>query len=252
MREFKGRPVKGMQSAPHRAKALFAGALLSGLVFLTGGAAAAQTADPVKDAVTSIVERFVTRANACGAKLPYTPGVVVDSHPTLISFYFEDKSVHASRWSEMPPEIQGMLSMWAAKGKLGLDAKGQFGEVFNSLLVPHELGHFASDFNGRSKGQSFWDGEVYANRVAIAFWRAEIGDKALAARLDNYNRFLDELPNPVPAGKEPRAWFEANYEALGNDAQAYGWYQGLFMREARALSKTDEFCTIIAPASPEA
>ncbi|ADU13767.1 hypothetical protein [Asticcacaulis excentricus] len=81
---------------------------------------------------------------------------------------------------------------------------------------------------------------------------AETADKALNARLDNNRRFLDALPNPVPTGKKPRAWFEANSEALGNDPQAYGGYQGLFMRDARDLAKQDEFCTVIAPASARA
>ena len=176
------------------------------------------------------------------------PGVVVDSRPTLIAFYFEDRSIHASRWSEMPPPIQGMMAAWADQGALGLSPEQQFAEVFNSLLVPHELGHFAASANGRQKSQAFWDGEVYANRVAIAFWKGEPGgDAALAKRLDNYNGFLDALPNPVPEGQQPRAWFEAHYEELGNDAQAYGWYQGLFMREARALAAQDDFCRLIAP-----
>lgn len=207
-----------------------------------------QAADSVKAAIVPIVDRFMARMKACGLEPAYVPGVVVDSRPTLIAFYFGDKSVHASRWSEMPAGIQGMMGAWAGAGTLGLTPEGQFAEVFNSLLVPHELGHYAASLNGREKGQSFWDGEVYANRVALAFWKGEPGAERLTARLENYNAFLAALPNPVPADTQPRAWFEKNYEALGNDPAAYGWYQGLFMREAVAMGAQDSFCALIAPA----
>lgn len=206
--------------------------------------------DPVRARIEPIVSRFAARMKACGRDLAYVPAVVVDSRPTLISFYLEDRSLHASRWSAMPSEIQGMIGAWAGQGTLGLSPEGQFGEIFNSLLVPHELGHYAASLNGRAKGQSFWDGEVYANRVALAFWKGEPGADRLAARLGNYNRFLEALPNPVPAGQQPRAYFEANYEALGSNPQAYGWYQGLFMREAMAAGAADDFCTITAPVAP--
>lgn len=209
--------------------------------------AQAQEADPVREAAEAITQRFMARVKACGRELPYTPAVVIDSRPTLIAFYFDDRSIHASRWSEMPPPVQGMIAKWARQGTLGLTAEGQFAEVFNSLLIPHELGHFAASASGRDKGQSFWDGEVYANRVAIAFWKGETDGERLENRLMNYNRFLDALPNPVPVGQQPRAWFESNYESLGNDPQAYGWYQGLFMQEARKAAERDDFCNLVSP-----
>lgn len=220
------------------------GALLLTLV----AAAPAQAPDPVRDAIQPIVTRFVERMKACGRTPAYVPGIVVDSRPTLISFYFGDRSIHASRWAEMPAEVQGLLAGWAAKGTMGLSPEQQFAEVFNSLLVPHELGHFAGSLNGREKGQSFWDGEVYANRVAVAFWKGEPGAERLTQRLENYNAFLDALPNPVPSGDQPRAWFEKNYEKLGNDPAAYGWYQGLFMREAVREGAADTFCALVGPA----
>ena len=208
----------------------------------------AQSSDPVRATIEPIVTRFMSRLAECRRSSPFTPTVVIDNHPTLISYYSGDQSVHATRWSALPPEIKGMMDQWAAKGTLGLSGEGQFAEIFNSLLVPHELGHFAADTNGRAQGQSFWDGEVYANRVAIAFWKGERSTaEELPGRLENYNRFLDALPNPVPDGQTSKAWFEANYEKLGENPQAYGWYQGLFMREARQQSDKDSFCKLIGP-----
>jgi hypothetical protein len=33
------------------------------------------------------------------------------------------------------------------------------------------------------------------------------------------------LPDPVPAGIDKKTYFTENYERLGNDPIAYGWYQ---------------------------
>ena len=64
-------------------------------------------------------------------------------------------------------------------------------------------------------------------------------DKAgIAERVRNFERFLGTLPT----GTDPHAYFEANYEKLGSDAAAYGWYQSAFMRAARAKRGERDFC----------
>lgn len=210
--------------------------------------ASAQDADPLKETTSQIIARFDAALRACGVTPPYVPGVVVDSTPSLVSFYISDRSVHQSRWSEMPAEIQGMLGGWAAAGTLGLSPEGQFAEIFNSLLVPHELGHFVASFDGRWEREDNWTNEVLANRIAIAFWAQDTaGGAPIADRVENFNGFLSQLPNPVPEGEDPHAYFESHYEALSNDAAAYGWYQGAFMRTAWAGREEATFCDLVKP-----
>ncbi len=225
-------------------------ALASAALVFTPAAHAA-TQDPIETNARALIARFDTALKACGVTPPYTPGFVIDSAPSLVSFYFKDKSVHLSRWSEMPPFVHDLLTGWAAAGTLGLTPEGQFAEIFNSLLVPHELGHFAQSINGHSETLDFWTSEVEANRIAIAFWSLEPADaEKIAARVENFNVFLAGLPNPVPQGEDPHAYFEANYEKLSNDPAAYGWYQGAFMRAAWAEKDKADFCALVNPPKP--
>jgi enamine deaminase RidA (YjgF/YER057c/UK114 family) len=227
---------------------LFAITAAFGVALGTPAVASGQAADPLETQTRAIIARFDTALRACGVTPPYVPGVVVDSMPSLVSFYTDDRSVHQSRWAEMPAEVQGMMGGWAAAGTLGLTPEGQFAEIFNSLLVPHELGHFVASFDGRLEREDSWTNEVLANRIAIAFWAQDTaGSAPIADRVENFNVFLGQLPSPVPEGADPHAYFESNYQALSNDAAAYGWYQGAFMRTAWAEHGTASFCDLVKP-----
>lgn len=228
---------------------LFAITAAFGVALGTPASASSQASDPLETHTRAIIARFDTALRACGVTPPYVPGVVVDSMPSLVSFYTDDRSVHQSRWAEMPAEMQGMMGGWAAAGTLGLTPEGQFAEIFNSLLVPHELGHFVASFDGRLEREDSWTNEVLANRIAIAFWAQDTaGGAPIADRVENFNVFLSKLPSPVPEGENPHAYFESNYQALSNDAAAYGWYQGAFMRAAWAERESAGFCDLVKPA----
>lgn len=229
----------------------FSRAALVCAALLLSPAAHATAEDPIETNAKALIARFDTALKACGVTPPYTPGVVIDSEPSIISFFHKDKSVHMSRWADTPPFVRDLLTGWAAAGTLGLTPEEQFAEIFNSLLVPHELGHFAQSINGHWKTLDFWTAEVEANRIAIAFWSLEPADAAkIAARVENFNAFLASLPSPVPDGEDPHAYFEANYERLSNDPAAYGWYQGAFMRAAWADNGKADFCALVNPPKP--
>lgn len=211
---------------------------------------ASGTVDPVEVATKGIIDRFDAAIRACGLTPPFVPGVAMVSSSTLVSYDTERHLVQQSSWADMPPEIQGLVAAWAEAGTLGLSPEGQFAEVFNSLLVPHELGHYVAQLDGRLEREDSWTNEVLANRIAIAFWSLDPeGKAAIADRVANFTGFLNALPNPVPAGEDPHAYFEANYAALGADPAAYGWYQGAFMTTAWNLRDEDTFCGLVKPAA---
>lgn len=215
--------------------------------------AAAQDVDPVIAHAQTLIERFTAEMRECGVEPQYTPGVVVDSRASIISFYDGDRAVHLSRWADAPPFVQELVTAWAAVGTLGYTPEQQFEEIFNDLLVPHELGHYVELSSGGYNETDFWVGEVNANRIALAFFALDPASRErLPARIENYNRFLAELPNPVPEGEDPHAFFQANYERLSNDPAAYGWYQGAFMRAAWAQKDEADFCTLVRQAASRA
>lgn len=199
-------------------------------------------------ATTALVDRFDTALRGCGLSPPYKPGVAVASNAMLVSYNPTTRLVQQSRWEEMPAEIQGLVTAWAGVGTLGLSPPDQFAEIFNSLLVPHELGHYVAVLDGRLERDDHWTNEVLANRIAIAFWALEpAGSTPIADRVANFTGFLNALPNPVPAGEDPHAYFEANYAALGRNPAAYGWYQGAFMTAAWEMRSGDTFCDLVNP-----
>lgn len=205
--------------------------------------------DPLEASSNAIIDRFDKAIRDCGLSPPYVPTVSVATSANLVSYNPATRMLQQSRWAELPPEIQGLVTAWASAGMLGLSREAQFGEIFNSLLVPHELGHYVAVLDGRLARDDFWTNEVLANRIAIAFWSLEPeGAAKIADRVANFTGFLNALPNPVPVGEDPRSYFQKNYAVLGRDPAAYGWYQGAFMTAAWALRDQDDFCSLVKPA----
>lgn len=205
--------------------------------------------DPLEASTQTIIDRFDRAIRDCGVNPPYVPAVSIKSGPNLVSYNPTTRLLQQSRWNEMPPQIQGLVTAWAGVGTLGLSPEQQFGEIFNSLLVPHELGHYVAVLDGRLAKDDSWTNEILANRMAIAFWSLEPeGEAKIADRVANFTGFLNALPNPVPSGQDPRTYFQENYAALGRDPAAYGWFQGAFMTEAWKQKDTDDFCSLVNPA----
>lgn len=213
-----------------------------------GPAPAAQQVDndPVRARVEAVTGRFIARVRACGVTPAFLPTVAIESGVSLISYDYDRRTMIVSRWAELPEPVQGFMAAWAAQGTMSLAAEQHFGEVFNDLLVAHELGHWLAHLSGGWRfGADLWAGEVEANRIAIAFLLVE-GDEATAERrIANFTTFLGSLPSPVPDGTSPAAHFNQNYQALGQDPAAYGWYQGAFMRTAWEERGATDFCQLV-------
>ena len=237
-------------SAIKRASAIVSVALVA---IAAGGPVASQTKarDEIERQAFDIRDRFMAAVKACGVVPAFQPGIVVETHPGVVAYFEKDRSAHLSRWADMPPPIREMMEAWAANGPLGLNGEAHFAEIFNSLLLPHELGHYLQSMSGRWDGMDRWESEVEANRIAIAFWSLDpVEAKRLPNRIENFTAFLEKLPSPVPKGMAPRDYFNANYEKLGNDAKAYGWYQGAFMRTAWNERAETNFCDLARLKAP--
>ena len=115
---------------------LFAITAAFGLALGTPAAASSRSADPLETQTRAIIARFDTALRACGVTPPYVPGVVIDSTPSLVSFYMDDRSVHLSRWAEMPAELQGMLGGLGGSRDPGPYARRPVRRDFQQLAGP--------------------------------------------------------------------------------------------------------------------
>ena len=220
--------------------------------------AAAQTSpaaasDPLETSVVALATRFEDSYQGCGLEPLFSPRVAVETNPSLVSYDFASRTMRTARYEELPEPIQGLMSAWAEAAGAA-DGAALFGDIFNSLLVPHEMGHWTQHLSRRAITLDRWESEVEANRIALAFWRLDPEDAArLPARVEAFTGFLGQIPSPVPEGQEARDFFNANYDSL--DAMQYGWFQGAFMREAWERRDEADFCGLArlnTPAPAEA
>lgn len=218
--------------------------MLAAMLIVPAGPAIGQSPpDPVAIRAEAIRDRFVAAIRACGATPTFVPAVRVETDAGLVSYHFDDRAVHLGRWADLPPPIKGMMAAWAGAGTMGLNPEQMFGEVFNDLLVAHELGHYLEHMSGRMVGMDPTDFETDANRIAFAFWSIDQRDReALPKRYANVTTFLLGLPSPVPAGQDARSYLARNYNTISADGMAYGWYQGQFMKNAWAQRADRDFC----------
>lgn len=201
---------------------------------------------PVQAEVEGIVTRFMTEAGPL-VKDFKTPKVVVSFTPQLSWIEEDGSEVHTVAWSQCPPEFQAFITTLLGQPPVQ-EPEVFFGEVFNAFLVPHEMSYFVDAKMGRLRnGGRYYDGEVHANRVAVAFWLTQPGGEARMEKLMTSVRTVQSnLPNPVPQGADPVAYFDANYQALGSDPAAYGWYQFQMFLDAWALKDRDNFRSLLA------
>ncbi|ESQ90477.1 hypothetical protein [Asticcacaulis benevestitus] len=195
--------------------------------------------------VEQIVATFMTSAGDL-VKGFTTPKVVVSFTPELSWIKPDGSEVHTVAWVQCPPDFQSFIA--SLLGDTPIMAPDVFfGDVFNTFLVPHEMSHFvdAKRDNLRNGGR-FYDGEVHANRVAVAFWLSQTGGKARMERLMSAVEVVEShLPSPVPEGQDRIAYFQENYTKLGSDPAAYGWYQFRMFLDAWALRDEKDFKTLL-------
>lgn len=207
--------------------------------------------DPVNAQASAIRDTFVDAVRQCGVTPTFVPLIKIDTDPTLVSYLYADRSVHLSRWVDLPPPLKEFIAVWTAQGTMGLEPEQMFREIFNDFLVAHELGHYLAHMSGRSRTLDPTDGETEANQIALAYWSLNDADRArLPLRYENSSKFLLALPNPVPEGQDPRKYLAQNYSKVSQDGLAYGWYQGRFLKDAWSKRGERDFCGWVKLNSP--
>ena len=236
---------------------MFAAAVIS--LGSTPSNALPQRAVGVQQLGESIRDRFVAAVRHCGIAPPFVPRVVVDTSSTIdVHYSSDDRSIHLTDWANLDANSRGAITAWAAQGTLGLGPEAMYREMFDSFIVPHELGHYLQGFSGRWRVLTHWQAELEANRIAVAFWSLQRGAEGdVAARIRNISRFTDGLPNPVPAGEDAEAFFNRNYAAFERGEEGplnpmnYSWFQARMMTTAHRERHANGFCRLVAINAPQ-
>lgn len=146
------------------------------------------------------------------------------------------------------------MDRFAAIGGLGLSGREQYIEVFNNLMVAHELGHWLQDVAQRPVNR--WRAEYEVNRIMVAFWRDHPAPPPAAPtnkRLANFVAQALNSPSPVPGHIDTSVeeYFNAHVVEIEGNPVAYAGFQKMMVRQAMAEEPAPSFCEAVATVWPE-
>lgn len=222
---------------------LFLGSVFAVATVPGAGLAEPDLTDPatIQAHVEGLIQAFLERIP--GAHDFEAPTVSVAFTPGL-SWMSSNKPhvMHIAPWEQCPPPVQGFFA-----SVTGEDAPNFYREGFYNFLIPHEMSHFVDYERGRGPAsEQRYESELKANRVAVAFWiDRPNGLEWLSGFIPLIEGALARLPVPVPAGEEPKAYFNANYQALLANPVAYAWFQWQMVLDAWARRDEADFATLV-------
>ncbi len=97
--------------------------------------------DPVADEAQPILDTFYSAVVACGREPPFKPSIIVATTPDATRYDPVSRAIVLVPYEVLPAPRRTAMDHFAAIGTLGLTGHGQYIEIFNKLLVAHELGH---------------------------------------------------------------------------------------------------------------
>ncbi|WP_113634809.1 hypothetical protein [Nubsella zeaxanthinifaciens] len=191
-------------------------------------------------AATAMTKKFLADVQKVspGTNIKVVP--ILNTTPYLIYYDGEKGTVNLPIWGKV---IDPIKQFFFKLGGSETEGKRIFGLFFNGFYLPHELGH-ALQYTVKGKFSSPYEDEVFANQIAILWWRKQGRHKELEQCYQYAKKMYAQLPNPVPAGQRIEEYFGKNYEAAAKDPFVYGYMQfGQFINvyEDRSLPNFDSF-----------
>ncbi len=186
-------------------------------------------------ALNAIAADFQSRVHVPGvADSAFEPLPTIRIYTTPPFSFYEKRTVTEGRFRELPPPVQQSIERWAKLTSDQPSGEALFRDMFYRFFFAHELGHWVQNrmlvthenFKGESfkADEDFYQEEIQSNRIAVAWWR-EHDPAYLDHLIAEFRQIESHLPNPVPVGQEKIQYFNEQYAKLGNDPNAYGWYQ---------------------------
>ncbi len=171
-----------------------------------------------------LTEQFSVFIHNNGIDLPYIPGVEVATTYKLIYCDPENKRIVLPIWQELYPEQRTLFARWK-----GDEAQQFYISMFNWYFIAHEMGHFTM-FTNPDLHISAYETEHRANIIAISFFRSTGENRKRLLQIENS---LQEVLKGLPAidleNMTEEDYFNANYQKLGNNPDAYAYFQFKFI-----------------------
>ena len=194
--------------------------------------------DPSLIAMRKLAEDVMAHVHVPGyGPFPFYP-VMLDAGTAIsYSIWTGDRpTAHEADFATLPPPMQQVWNEWASYTTDEPTGAALFKDMFYKFFLVHELGHLISHrvIVGLPAAQrketeenltrNLLSGEYEANRIALS-WFLDSDPEYLKRLIRDFRLIESHLPNPVPVGADPRRYFSDNYDRLGVDPVAYGWFQ---------------------------
>lgn len=184
-----------------------------------------------------ISEKLDAMLNDVGVETGPTPSISLRVEPYLIFFDNKNNEVVTVTYESVPEQLMEFFTTLSQQ--TSMDQEKFFESFFNTFFYVHEFGHWSQQQMGAKFDTNLYYTEMEANEITIAYLESfDDGRQFLdyiSPEVDSLVSFLD---NPVPAGISEEEYFNENYEQLGLDPYAYGYFQFKFVQNA--IQKRDE------------
>lgn len=211
--------------------------------------------DRVLQRAQEVVDAYDAAVTACRGTPPFRPLLRMSATAGATHYDPATRTVVLIPYEALDPQRRAAMERFASIGTLGLSGQQQYVEVFNNLLVAHELGHWLQDVAQRPLNR--WQAEYQANRLMVSFWRdhpAAPPAPSTEMRLANFIALSPPmraaLPD-VPAADYESVFLATLGEIEGNPV-AYAAWQKLMVRTAMAETPAPTFCKVVEEVWPSA
>lgn len=201
-----------------------------------------------------VLDAFYDAVVALGREPLFKPSVIVDVTPDATRYDPVNRAIVLVPYEVLQPPRRAARDRFAAIGTLGLSGREQYVEVFNNLLVAHELGHWLQELAQRPL--NCWQAEYQANQIMVAFWREHPAAPPAAPtdkRLANFVAQSPNTPSPIPnnLGMSIEEYFNAHLVEISSNPMAYAGFQKMMVRQAIAEQPAPNFCQMVATVWPK-
>ena len=204
----------------------------------------------VRKQAQPVLDRFYDAVIACGYSPPFKPEIDVSRSPEPVHYDHARRAVVLTSYDLLEPARREAMERFAKAGTLGLSGRDQYVEVFNNLLVAHELGHWIQESIGRSLTR--WEAEFEANRMMVAFWRDHPAVDPAPSTEDRLNNFVAQPPQMLAITRDlrpsPEVYFNEHVAEIEAQPVQYAAFQKLMVRLAISESPRPTFSQTIEAA----
>jgi hypothetical protein len=209
--------------------------------------------DDILSRAEPILNRFYEAILACNREPPFKPAIATSPGP--IRYDQVNQAVVLVPYELLDPAAKTEMDRYAAIGTLGLSGRAQYEEIFQGLLIAHELGHWLQVI--ARQPLTHWQAEYGANQIMVAFWReypASTPSASTDARLANFVVQPPHIPNLVSEGLDVsiETYLDESYQEIEMHPMRYAGFQKMMVRRVIAEEPQPGFCESVNSTWPTA